>query len=450
MTNGNQLGSVDAHPTKDFFIEMLVKDIPLSRAVIDLVDNCVDGAIRLRRDVTSDRPFDGLWARLEVTQERLRVADNCGGIPVDIARNYAFRFGRPQGMQATRHSIGQFGVGMKRAFFKIGTRFRVESTTEDSRFVVEEDVEQWRRHDRWEFGFQELEPNLESAPPPDERGTVVEVTGLHETVAKQFGLENYLTDLSQQLARAHQLSVDKGLSITFNRIPLQLRRLELLHSDVLKPGRRELVFHEHGPSPVRAELYAGVGDSTPWEAGWYVFCNGRMVLEADQTITTGWGETREHTLPKFHNQFARFRGYAFLDSDDAGLLPWNTTKTGVDIDSPLFQNLRLHMIILTRPVINFLNKLKDEKAAADHERDLTPLEATLGSAASGTPSRAIAATTFQAPKPRPIPRPPRTGTISYSKPLEQIKRLKTALRVRSNKAVGEKTFEYYLDMECRD
>jgi hypothetical protein len=353
-------------------------------------------------------------------------------------------------MELTKHSIGQFGVGMKRAFFKIGTRFCVVSTTETSRFVVEEDVEQWRRQEQWEFRFREVDPDLRPAPPPDERGTLVEVSGLHKSVAKQFELENYLSDLRQQLARAHQLSMERGLSITFNRIPLQLRRLELLHSDVLKPGRRELVFHKNSATPVRAEVYVGVGDSTPSEAGWYVFCNGRMVLEADQTFTTGWGETREHTIPMFHNQYNRFRGYAFLDSDDAGLLPWNTTKTGVDTDSPLFQNLRLNMIILTRPVINFLNKLKDEKAAAEDERDLGPLEAALGSATRETPSKAIAESTFRAPKPVPIPRPPRTGTISYSKPVEQIRRLKKALRVSSNKAVGEKTFEYFLETECQD
>lgn len=446
MTNNSDAWSVKAGPTKDFFIQMLVKDIPLRDSVVDLVDNCVDGAIRLR----GEGRFDGLWARVEVSPQRLRVADNCGGIPVDIAREYAFRFGRPEEMGATRHSIGQFGVGMKRAFFKIGTRFSVESITEGSRFVVEEDVDLWRRHDRWEFRFKELEADLQPAPPPDRRGTIVEVSGLHESVAQQFGLENYLTDLSQQLARAHQLSMDRGLSITFNRIPLQLRRLELLYSAVLKPARRELVFYKDTPSPVHAVLYSGVGESTPWEAGWYVFCNGRMVLEADQTTTTGWGEKRGQTIPKFHPQYNRFRGYAFLDSDDAGLLPWNTTKTGVDTDSPLFRSLRLRMIILTRPVINFLNKLKDEKAAADDERDLTPLEATLRSAASASPSEAIAATTFRAPKPDPVPRPPRTGTISYSKPVEQIRRLKKALRVGSNKAVGEKTFEYFLEMECED
>ena len=82
---------------------------------------------------------------------------------------------------------------------------------------------------------------------------------------------------------------------------------------------------------------------------------------ADQTLTTGWGEGDGRTIPKYHNQFARFRGFAFFDSDNTGLLPWNTTKTGVDADSPIFRAVRLAMITLMRPVIDFLNKLDKEK-----------------------------------------------------------------------------------------
>ena len=47
--------------------------------------------------------------------------------------------------------------------------------------------------------------------------------------------------------------------------------------------------------------------------GWYVCCNGRFILEADQTIKTGWGEVgNKISIPKSHHQFARFRGYAFF------------------------------------------------------------------------------------------------------------------------------------------
>jgi len=150
---------INASPTKDFFIHMLIRDIPLNRAIIDLVDNSVDGARRLR----GGTGFNGLSIRIEIAPTRFRIADNCGGIPVHIARDYAFRFGGPSGAPSIDGSIGQFGVGMKRTFFKLGQRFYVESATGTSRFTIDVDVEDWKARqstegaDDWHFDFKTLQ-----------------------------------------------------------------------------------------------------------------------------------------------------------------------------------------------------------------------------------------------------------------------------------------------------
>src|SRR4051812_32570873 len=108
--------TINASPTKEFFIHMLTRDVSLSRAIIDLVDNSVDGARRLRPGGN----FTGLTVTIHLSPEEFRIEDNCGGIPVAIARDYAFRFGRPKDAPNTSGSVGQFGVGMKRTFFKLG------------------------------------------------------------------------------------------------------------------------------------------------------------------------------------------------------------------------------------------------------------------------------------------------------------------------------------------
>lgn len=41
---------IDASPTKSFFVYIIIKDIALDKAILDLIDNCVDGAKRLRPD----------------------------------------------------------------------------------------------------------------------------------------------------------------------------------------------------------------------------------------------------------------------------------------------------------------------------------------------------------------------------------------------------------------
>lgn len=233
----------------------------------------------------------------------------------------------------------------------------------------------------------------------------------------------------------------KGLAISLNKIPLQARVAELSESNSLKPAYKELSISPTGDEVIRVRIYAGVTESSPRDAGWYVFCNGRLVLQADKTSVTGWGESSPQ-IPSFHNQFARFRGYVFLDSADAGLLPWNTAKTGVQADSSTYLAIRLHMVTMMRPVIDFLNALKEDLTGEEFEVTVGRVDKKKLSAFEG-PERAF----YWKPAASP---PVRQGRVSYQKPLEEINRVKASLGATTNKEVGERTFDYYLKVECDD
>ena len=80
-----------------------------------------------------------------------------------------------------------------------------------------------------------------------------------------------------------------------------------------------MTFDEEGAIPVNVRITVGLGASVPTAAGWYVICNGRVILEADRRTNTGWGLVEENAnrvvIPTFHNQFARFRGLVIFDSE---------------------------------------------------------------------------------------------------------------------------------------
>jgi hypothetical protein len=437
---------IDASPTKDFFIHMLVRDIPLNRAIIDLVDNSADGA----RSERGDGDYNGLWIRLEIKPTHFRVADNCGGISVEVARDYAFRFGRPKEAPSVDGSIGQFGVGMKRTFFKLGHFFSVKSATATTRFTMEIDAELWKARknpqgeDDWHFDFTTSEENI--TVPVDEKGTIIEVTKLHASVAESFGEDSFIKRVWQEIAVAHATNMEKGLSITLNGIPLSHDPLKLLNSDLIQPAHVSITYNDLGPKPVKVNLFAGVAERSKEEGGWYVFCNGRMVLRADQSNTTVWAEGSR--VPKYHTDFARFRGLAYFDSDDASLLPWTTTKTGVDSDSAVYRAARQQMIEISRPVLDFLRKLEEERQ--QHEGGditATPLAQAVAAASASQIGNLVARPAFVAPPPPPPNPGPRMGQISYRKPISEIATAKTLLGATSNKEVGEKTFEYYLNYE---
>ena len=298
MTNDLGQLTVDASPTKEFFVEMLTRDVRMVMAILDLIDNCIDGALRLRGD---DSLF-GLEVRIAYGQDSFAISDNCGGIPLDLALNHAFRFGKLAGAPRVEHSVGRFGVGMKRALFKLGRNFSVVTTTDKEQYTISVDVAEWLSVSDWTFPVVNMSRNnpLTSA---DATGTTISVSNLTEEATHWTRVPYNETNLKTAISRRHQHHIDRGIAISLNGVTVPTSTLQFLVSDspVLRPAYRAYVR-----DGVNVRLLAGVGRSSPPEAGWYVYCNGRMVLDADRSRTTGWGEP--DMVPRFHNQYARFRG----------------------------------------------------------------------------------------------------------------------------------------------
>ena len=131
----------DGKPTKAFFSDMLTRDIELKDAVLDLLDNCVDGLMRSipPAKLKDERPYASHWAKLTFSRDRFIIEDNCGGIDRALARNSAFRMGRTS-LDLANHkdipTVGTYGIGMKRAIFKMGRSAMVSSVTKTDAFKV--------------------------------------------------------------------------------------------------------------------------------------------------------------------------------------------------------------------------------------------------------------------------------------------------------------------------
>ncbi|MEW6293775.1 MAG: ATP-binding protein [Pseudomonadota bacterium] len=429
-----------AEPTKSFFVEMLTRDIPLEQAVLDLVDNSVDGAKAMRP--TGEQPFEGRQVDITFSQDGFRIVDNCGGFDSKAARDYAFRFGRPAGTPRTEHSIGQFGVGMKRALFKFGNHFVVRSATTDDEWAVEVNVPEWESSsDGWYFPWAQFTPdeNVSKARP----GTDVFVDNLRPEVRTRFSTRLFENLIIGLIKSKHRQFISDGLSISVNGQHLDATNLYLLVRKDFQPGTDEILFQDRGEDDVNVRIITGIGHSSPREAGWYVICNGRVVLEADRSSRTGWGLLEEQSdtifMPSFHNQFARFRGIVSFDSKDSSRVPWNTTKTDVDHDNHVWQRTFGRMMEMMRPVISFLNDLDND--IDEHTREHSPLLDFVSNAESVKAERLPARAAFAAPARGSIKKGQKTVKIQYSKPVDQVDFLMNELSVASAKAVGEKTFE---------
>lgn len=446
---------VDANPNKRFFIDMLVKDIELVPAIVDLVDNSVDAARAVRRA----KSLDGLFVHLHAATERFSIKDNCGGMEADVARRYAFRFGRAEDFKGVESSVGQFGIGMKRALFKLGNRFTVRSVAKSSRFSLTVRVDDWANQagSDWTFVLDEVDD--EKGGKPEERGTEIEVAELHPNVAEDFEKTKVVGSLRAEIAMKHQAALAAGLEIKVNGRPLVAHKPRLMASDKVAPVREVISLEADGGS-IEVEFVAGLAkpvdrkdvrkdeaDASQFTetgpAGWYVYCNDRMVLAADKSPLTGWGSAGA----AYHPQYRRFRGYVYMRAKDSSLLPWNTTKTGLDQDSVVFRRVQQEMFRLLQVVQVVINRAKEERAAAN-ESGRQPLNAAIQSAEEVDVAKLRPSRTFVAPSPyRPKATPPSLVNVQYRTSKAKMDRVMDALDADSAAKAGLLTFEYFVNAE---
>jgi len=443
---------VDATPARRFFVSMLIRDIELIPAVIDLVDNSADGAKRLRPEPSDDR-FEGLSVEVEVSPDQFAITDNCGGMDLDLARDYAFRFGRAKESDGPIGEVGQFGIGMKRALFKMGERFVVESASATSRFSLPVDVPAWTAEEGsdWSFRLDRVEEDI--SVPEAERGTRIVVEDLHEFVKEDFGQDRVVNRLRRDLAMRELRLLQQGLVIKVNGEPLVAHPPILLAGADLSPIHVDKEISANG-SALGLKLWAGLAEAGSVDdddlddaeryrgeapAGWYVFCNDRLLLYADKSRLTGWGAE----AAAYHPQYSRFRGYVLLDGD-ARYMPWNTTKTGVDEDSRVFRELQNEMFDALQKVQAVINRLKKERRQSD--ATARPAVEALEEAKPVNLYDVAVSASFVVPDPAPEP-PPTAQWIRYQVDLDDFESVAESVGSDAPSDVGRTTFDWYLQYQ---
>jgi hypothetical protein len=437
------MDKANAFPKKQFFLEMFTRDISLEDCILDLIDNSIDSLLKIRKvdiakEVLALKTHDHqniapAHVEIEYSSKGFTIQDDCGGIPYDEALRQVFRFG-PSPETAGR--LGVYGVGLKRAIFKLGDHVIVESHTEDDGFRMEVNLGKWATQDDkvedWTFPLEKLK-----AAGPGKRGTMVSVTGLHEEVVARFKDPTLENSLSSTIAQTSTVFLDSSIKVKVNGNPVAKKPLPFGTSSEIEPGRD--TYTEDG---VKVDLLTTLAPRGQWAqetAGWYVLCNGRVVVNADKSELTGWGIT----LPAFHSKYRGFVGIALFTSKDPLKLPWTTSKRGVNREALVYQHVRSRMAGLARPVINFLNSM--------YPSDLTaaPAERQVASRVGATDFRLVPVRdrAFVANPPAVSKR---TTKVQYEAELRELEKVRKTLRrpSMSATAIGRHTFEHFLNTEC--
>ncbi len=460
-----QADSAAAVPTKQFFVSMLTRDISLADAILDLIDNCLDGALRIAGK--NNPHYSRHTIKIDLSGNQFAIEDDCGGIPREIAIKYAFKMGREpdDDRDADVETIGMYGVGMKRAIFKMGRDSLVRTLFDGDAFEVPISSA-WLDNKDWE-------PLPIKDSPPETRlknpGTRIEVHTLHPSVSRHFKNDGFINELRSAIGEHFTVFIQRGLKILVNRVETKPVLVEVL----VAPGKDD-------PAPfiytkcidgvavsIAVGLNTGRGlsededeESSDFErnrstitAGWTVFCNDRAVIVGDKSRLTGWGDS----IPLYHYQFSVITGIVEFRSASAEKLPVTTTKRALDTASNVWLETVAKMKEGLRVWINHSNAWKNHPRSSqaqfwENAKPMSLPEAVDAVLKRGATQKADGSHEYNPAKRKVLPHPPNktpsSRRIVYSRPIEEIRAVARTLFDREDEKpgiVGEKCFELVLD-----
>jgi hypothetical protein len=330
--------------------------------------------------------------------------------------------------------LGLYGIGMKRAFFKIGRDIDIVSRTRTESFRVKIDVDDWKRRSEWDFRFSDPPPIKDGRIP----GTDIEIRRLNPGIGPRLSLATFENEIIRKLGSTYALFLRNGLRISVNDKTVD-HALPRLATKVFAPTRKK--FTEDG---VDILIIVGLSPKNDnWPHGWYIFCNGRMIIEADKSNKTGWGED---ATPQFRPKYNHFVGLVYFRSNDLEKLPWTTTKDDVEVESPIYQAALAEMKIEARPITQIINKWY----SSDMDEEEQVEQRLLLNQATSTRVDQIPKREQQFKVRLPPIKTENVAKISYSVSRASLDRVKKHMGKPNltNKDVGKRTFDYYLEKEC--
>ena len=344
---------------------------------MDLIDNSIDGAKRNRKTDS----YKGYYIKIYFSKYEFTIEDNCGGITLEEAEQYVFRFGNNDDHLKSYSSSG-FGIGMKRAFFKIGKHICVQSIANSSRFRVKLDVNKWIKQEDWTIEVEQLEKAKNKI------GTAISIKQIDKGISKRFNEADFLTRLCKMVEKHYRKEINSGLEICINSIKINSKTV----------SQEEVYRKLYTYKNIDVEITVKRGESCLEDSGWQIALNEKIVVFADKGDLTGWGmpnKTGERNIWDKH-LFQEFRGYVNAKAENPLLLPFTTTKDNIDTSSEAYRFMLNKMIEALQESSKFFKKSKEVN-------------------------------------------------IQYRKPVEEVEQLKKRLNVTSAKDVGIKTYDIYLE-----
>ncbi|WP_193746503.1 ATP-binding protein [Ruegeria sp. ANG-R] len=332
----------------------------MSTSVCELIDNAIDHwTARKRRNPVQIDLF------LNVDRQLITVRDNAGGVPRDDIQLLVSPGASRD--EVGFNFIGNFGVGGKRAGVALGQRVEVSSryeTNETFRFVLSDE---WLAKDAWDVEVEhvnDINPGT----------TNVSISSLRQGFSHQD-----VETLQRHISEVYSKFIGNGCDIRVNGVSVGKTEFDVwAYPPEHKPKLSEFNIYPSDDQAVAVRITAGLlQDRNPIEEnyGVYVYCNDRLIVAHEKSYEVGFYKG-EAGVP--HPDASLARTIVEL-SGPPELMPWTSSKSGLNWSHPTYLAIRDRIIALNTyftKVSRRLKNVRDEQVFAHQtgEVDVIDLE----------------------------------------------------------------------------
>lgn len=331
---------IDGTPEKHIFRGMIA-DYDLQTGLCELIDNALDFWVANKR-----RAKLKVEVGLDAGRQIITVKDNAGGVKeTDLRLLIAPGASREA---SAENLIGIFGVGGKRAGVALGelVEIRTRHKNEASHKIRIDD--EWLQTESWDIEYVECASIGIGC-------TIVEVSKLRQPFNKAT-----IDRISKNLGEIYGRFIGDRCHITLNGVDIRGKSFEVWsYPPEYTPRTLKFSIQPDGERELEVTMAAGlIGDRNPEEEnyGVYIYCNDRLIVKEMRQRDVGYFITGEAGVP--HPDASLCRVIVSL-SGNAELMPWNSSKSDVNIGHPSFLQLQTNIISLVSYYSKISRRLKN-------------------------------------------------------------------------------------------
>ncbi|QNH15035.1 Histidine kinase-, DNA gyrase B-, and HSP90-like ATPase [Xanthomonas sp. SS] len=341
VSHKQQLDVIDGTPEKRLFLS-IISDYDLLTGICELIDNAIDLWID-----NGCKTQLNIKVILNDSRQIIRVIDDAGGVQESQLR-LLIAPGASRN-KSSKNIIGTFGVGGKRAGVALGELVEIQTRHKKGKSLQLDITREWLANDDWSLAAYEI-------PDITPNTTSVTISQLRQQMS-----DTDISKLHNYLRATYGWFIQNGCSIELNEDQIHPITFDCwAFPPEFGPRRTTFNVHPVENKKLAVKIEAGLihdRDPETENYGVYFYCNNRLIVKDLKTRDVGYFVSGEAGVP--HPDASLCRVIVNIHGP-AELMPWTSSKSGINYSHETFIQLRPTLINLVSYYSSLSRRLKKQ------------------------------------------------------------------------------------------